>query len=112
MDADYADKMTDTRSVSGGVIVCWGLGFPEFQNPDVRYTNNYGSGVSCSGRDDNEFALSEVGMVLYLAEVGPMCVPVFEDKEGAVQLALNIVINSNSKHIDVRSHFQRKHVST
>ena len=33
------------------------------------------------------------------------CFPVFEDNQGAVQLAQNPVTNSNSKHIDVRHHF-------
>ena len=31
------------------------------------------------------------------------CVPVFEDNEGAVELGLNPVTNSNSKHIDTQS---------
>ena len=35
------------------------------------------------------------------------CFPVFEDIQGAVQLAQNPVTNSNSKHIDVRHHFLR-----
>ena len=36
------------------------------------------------------------------------CFPVFEDKQGTVQLAQNPVTNSNSKHIDVRHHFLRE----
>ena len=36
------------------------------------------------------------------------CFPVFEDNQGAVQLAQNPVTNSNSKHTDVRYHFLRK----
>ena len=35
------------------------------------------------------------------------CFPVFEDNQGAVQLAQSLVTNSNSKHIDVRHHFLR-----
>ena len=34
-----------------------------------------------------------------------LCFPVFEDNQGAVQLAQNPATNSNSKHIDVRHHF-------
>ena len=35
--------------------------------------------------------------------------PVFEDNQGAVQLAQkNPITNSNSKHIDVRHHFLRE----
>ena len=36
------------------------------------------------------------------------CFTVFEDNQGAVQLAQNPVTNSNSKHIDVRHHFLRE----
>ena len=46
-----------------------------------------------------------------LPGVGTPCVPVFEDNEGAVQLAQNPVTNSNSKHIDVRHHFLRELVA-
>ena len=36
------------------------------------------------------------------------CFPVFEDNQGAVQLAQNSITNSNSKHIDVHHHFLRE----
>ena len=42
-----------------------------------------------------------------LPDVGMPCIPVFEDNEGAVQLAKNPITNSNSKHIDVRHHLLR-----
>ena len=35
------------------------------------------------------------------------CFPVFDDNQGAVQLAQNPVTNSNLKHIDVHYHFLR-----
>ena len=38
---------------------------------------------------------------------GMPCFPVFEDNQDAVQLSMNPVSNSNSKHIDVRHHFLR-----
>ena len=43
-----------------------------------------------------------------LPDVGMPCIPVFEDNEGAVQLAQNTITSSNSKHIDVRHHFLRE----
>ena len=43
-----------------------------------------------------------------LPDVGIPCIPVFEDNEGAVQLAQNPITNSNSKHIDVQHHFLRE----
>ena len=36
------------------------------------------------------------------------CFPVFEDNQGAVQLAQIPITNSNSKRIDVRHHFLRE----
>ena len=46
------------------------------------------------------FMLSELGSML--------CIPVFEDNEGTVQLARNPITNSNSTHIDARHNFIRK----
>ncbi|CAB1100735.1 unnamed protein product [Ectocarpus sp. CCAP 1310/34] len=42
-----------------------------------------------------------------LPQVGMPCIPVFEDNQGAIQLAQNPISNSNSKHIDVGHHFLR-----
>ena len=36
------------------------------------------------------------------------CIPLFEDNEGALQIAKHPISNSNSKHIDVRHHFLRE----
>ena len=36
------------------------------------------------------------------------CIPLFEDNEGAIQIAKHPISNSNSKHIDVRHHFLRQ----
>ena len=36
------------------------------------------------------------------------CIQVFEDNKGEIQMAVNLVTNSNSKDIDVRHHFLRE----
>ena len=36
------------------------------------------------------------------------CIAVYEDNEGAIQIAKPPFSNSNSKHIDVRHHFLRE----
>ena len=47
-----------------------------------------------------------------LPELGSMlCITVFEDNEGTVQLARNPITNSNSKHIDVKHNFIRELVA-
>ena len=38
------------------------------------------------------------------------CIPLFEDNEGAIQIAKHPISNSNSKHIDVPHHFLREFV--
>ena len=43
-----------------------------------------------------------------LPAAGMPRIPVFENNEGAVQLAQNPITNSNSKHIDVRHHFLKE----
>ncbi|CAB1108151.1 unnamed protein product [Ectocarpus sp. CCAP 1310/34] len=43
-----------------------------------------------------------------LPDAGMPCIPVFEDNQGAIQIAHNPITNSNSKHIDVRHHFIRE----
>ncbi|CAB1107751.1 unnamed protein product [Ectocarpus sp. CCAP 1310/34] len=47
-----------------------------------------------------------------LPEAGMPGIPVFEDNQGAIQLAQNPISNSNSKHIDVRHHFIRELADT
>ena len=51
--------------------------------------------------------LRQVWRFMLPSKVMP-CFPVFEDNQGAVQLAQNSVTDSNSKHIDVRHHFLRE----
>ena len=41
-------------------------------------------------------------------DVGMPCMPVNEDDESAVQLAIILITKSNSKHIDLRHHFFRE----
>ena len=47
---------------------------------------------------------------LLLPDFGDPCIQVFEDNRGVIQMVVNPVSNSNSKHIDVLHHFLREHV--
>ena len=40
-----------------------------------------------------------------LPKAGMPCIPLFEDNEGAIEIAKHPISNSNSKHIDVQHHF-------
>jgi len=108
-DADYASKATDRRSVSGGVIMCSGA--------CVCWFSRTQKCVTLSTSEAEYVALGDaVKELLFLRQVwrfmlpgkGMPCFPVFEDNQGAVQLSMNPVSNSNSKHIDVRHHFLRE----
>ena len=68
--------------------------------------------ATLSTTEAEDVALAVIEEVLFLRQVwrfmlhdvGMPCIPVFEHNQGAVQLAQNRIINSNSKHIDVRHH--------
>lgn len=107
-DADYASKATDRRSVSGGIIMCGGS--------CVSWFSRTQKCVTLSTTEAEYVAMAEVlKEALFLRQVwrfmlpkaGMPCIPLFEDNEGAIQIARNPVTNSNSKHIDVRYHFIR-----
>ena len=38
------------------------------------------------------------------------CIAMYEDNEGAIQIAKHPISNSNSNHVDVRYHFLREQV--
>lgn len=108
-DADYASKAADRRSVSGGVVMCAG-------GPILWYSKTQKC-VTLSTTQAEYVAMSDVGKeILFLRQVwrfmlpkaGMPCIPLFEDNEGAIQIAKHPISNSNSKHIDVRHHFLRE----
>ena len=106
-DADYASKVTDRRSVSGGAIMCGGA--------CVCWFSRTQKCVTLSTSEAEYVALGDAVKELFLRQVwrfmlpgkGMPCFPVFEDNQGAVQLSQNPVSNSNSKHVD-RHHFFRE----
>ena len=110
-DAEYASKATGRRWVSsraimcGGTSVCW---FPRAQKCVTLSTSE--AEYDALGDAVKELLyFRQVWHFMLLGKVMP-CFPAFEDNQGAVQLAQNPVMNSISKHIDVRHHFLREHV--
>ena len=105
-DADYASKAADRRSVSGGAIMCAGA--------CVRWFSGTRKCVTLSTTEAEYVALADTikeTMLLWYVwnSIFPglrtSCITVFENNEGAKNLAQNPVRTSNSKHIDVRHHF-------
>ncbi|CAB1100038.1 unnamed protein product [Ectocarpus sp. CCAP 1310/34] len=109
VNADYASKATDRRSVSGGLVMCGG--------GCVTWFSRTQKCVTLSTTEAEYMAIADVlKEVLFLRQVwrctlpdaGMPCIPVFEDTHGAIQIAHNPITNSNSKHIDVRHHLIRE----
>ena len=109
VDADYASKATDRRSVSGGLIMCGGASVCWFSRTQkcVTLSTSEADYVALGDAVKDLLFLRQIWRFMLPSKVMP-CFSVFEDNQGAVQLAQNPVTDSNSKHIDVRHHFLRK----
>ena len=108
-DADYASGSTDRRSVSGDVVMCAG--------GPVSWHSKTQKGVTLSTTQAEYVAMSDMGKeILFLRQVWYFMVPkarmpsiaMYEDNEGAIQIAKHPISNSISVHIDVRHHFLRE----
>lgn len=108
-DADYASKAADRRSVSGGLVMCGGGCLSWFSRTQkcVTLSTTEAEYVAMVDIVKEVLFLRQVWRFM-LPEVGMPCIPVFEDNQGAIQLAQNPMTNCNSKHIDVRHHFIRE----
>ena len=111
-DANYAEKATDRRSVSGGVVLCGGAAVSWFSRTQkcVTLSTSEAEYVALGDAVKEALFMRHVWCFLFPGRVVP-CMRVFEDNMGALQLASNAVSNSNSKHIDVRHHFLRELVT-
>ena len=112
VDSDFANAATQRKSVSGGVVMCAGA--------CVQYFSRTQRTVALSSTEAEYVALAEAfkeaiflryvwSFIFPDSDVG--CTTVFEDNMGAVHLAKNPAITSNSKHIDIRHHFLRQRVA-
>ena len=108
-DADYASKATDRRSVSGGLVMCGGGCISWFSRTQkcVTLSTTEAEYVSLSDTIKEVLFLRHIWRFM-MPEKRMPCISVYEDNEGARQLAQNPITNSNSKHIDVRYHFIRE----
>ena len=108
-DADYASKATDRRSVSGGLIMCGGASICWFSRTQkcITLLTSEAEYVALGGAVKGLLFFRQIWRFMLPSKVMP-CFPVFEDNQGSVQLAQNLVTNSNSKHIDVRHNFLRE----
>ena len=110
-DADYASRAADRRSTSGGVIMCAGGAIFCFSKTQRCVTSSTTEAEYVAMADVvKELLFIRQVWGFMLPGVRTPCIPVFEDNEGAIQLAKHPIANSNSKHIDVRHHMLRERV--
>ncbi|CAB1113036.1 unnamed protein product [Ectocarpus sp. CCAP 1310/34] len=108
-DADFASKAADRRSVSGGIVTCGGGAVSWFSITQkcVTLSTTEAEYVALGDVVKEILFLRQIWRFM-LPQVGMPCIPIFEDNQGAIQLAQNPISNSNSKHIEVRHHFLRE----
>ena len=95
-DADHASKATDRRSVSGGVVI--------YAGGPVSWYSKTQKCVKLSTTQAEYVAMPDVAKeILFLRlvwrfmspRVSMPCIPLFEDNEGAIQIAEHPISNSN-----------------
>ena len=109
VDADYAHKAEDRRSVSGVAVCCGGTLVSWFSRTQKCVTLSTTEAEYVAMADGVKEALYVRGILAFLMpSLEPMSIGVYEDNKGAIDLAKNPLSSSNSKHIDVRYHFLRE----
>ena len=113
VDADYASKATDRRSVSGVTVVCGGSPVAWFSRTQKCVTLSTTEAEYVAMGDGVKEAIFMRGVLTFflVPDYKLEHIEVFEDNEGAKALAENPLSSSNSKHIDVRHHFLRELVA-
>ena len=81
--------------------------FVALQDAEVCDFLDYSGGVcGYAGHGQGDLFMTQVWCFMPKARMP--CIAVYEDNEGAIQIAKHPISNSNSKHIDVRHHFLKE----
>ena len=106
VDADYAHKAEDRRSVSGTAVCCGGALVSWFSRTQKCVTLSTTEGEYVAMADGIKEALYVRGILAFLMpSLGLTSISVCEDNKGAIDSTNNPLSPSSSKHIDVRDHF-------
>ena len=108
VDADYASKAADRRSVSGALLLVAGciVAWISRTHKCVTLSTTEAEYVSMGdGVKEGLFVNDVLKFLEPKAKSGK--IEVLEDNEGAIALATNPLSSGNSKHIDIRHHFLR-----
>ena len=109
VDADYAHKAEDGRSVSGVSVFCGGTLVSWFSRTQKCVTLSTTEAEYVAMTDGVKEALYVRSILAFLMPgLEPISIIVYEDNKGAIDLAKTPLSSFNSKHIDVRYHFPRE----
>ena len=108
VDADFASKATDRRSVSGVMVFVAAMLVVWISRTQKCVSQSTSEAEYLAMGDGAKEALFVNGMLKFLRPSRKLRkIDVLEDNEGAIALAENPLSSSRSKHIDVRHHFFR-----
>ena len=110
-DADWGSDVDSRRSTTGYVYF--------FGDSPISWASKFQRTVALSSTEAEYMALSTasqeaIWLQTLLSDFGQPhhgSIPIFEDNQGAIKLTLGTKDHSRTKHIDVRYHFIRDHVS-
>ena len=106
VDADFASKATDRRSVSGAMVFVAAMLVVWISRKQKCVSQSTSEAEYLAMGDGVKKALFVNGMLQFLRpNWKPRKIDVLKHNEGAIALAANPLSSSRSKHIDVRHHF-------
>ena len=109
VDADYADKANDRRSVSGVAVMLGGTSAVASSTTQHCVTLSTSEAEYVAMAHGAKTALFTRAVLNFLQPhlVGRI-IDLFEDNQGAIAMAENPISGGRTKHIDVRYHFIRE----
>jgi hypothetical protein len=112
MDADWASDATTRRSVSGYTFFLWKalVSWSAVRQRTVALSSTEAEYMSIAHAMREAIWVRLFTTILSLPIPSPL--PLLCDNQSALNIAGSEAINSRSKHIDVRHHFVREHLSS
>ena len=109
VDANYAEKADDRRSVSGVSVTVGKSSASWFSSTQKIVTLSTTEAEYVALGDGISEALFVKGVLSFIIpSISENCIKVFVDNDGAISLANNPLRSARAKHIDVRFHFIRE----
>jgi hypothetical protein len=110
-DASWADDRDDRRSTTGYVFLLAGaaISWKSHLQPTASLSSTEAEYKSAGAGVQEILCVRNL-----LSELGFPCAgptPLFEDNQGAIKIALNQVTSHRMRHVDIRHHFIRQHIS-